>query len=99
MDLGATGHPQTYLEKDMQIKCESSLYLAWALGIGVPSLIICTNFTAKNLTLLEGLGLPLVLFSRIMFKVEKFNQPQTMKKYHFVFRRYKPNRIYWLVLK
>ena len=41
-DIGPNHRPENYLAKDMQIKFGTSPHLAWALGIGVPSLIICT---------------------------------------------------------
>jgi len=82
VNLGPLDDPQDFLQKDMEIVCGSSTHLRWAIGLGVPSLII-------------WLGMPIAFGLSIFFRINHFNNEETLNKYHFLFKRYKKDKIYW----
>ena len=83
-NYGSFDDPKYYLVYDVNVECWRPGHLAWALGIGVPTIIF-------------GLFAPFATLTYWSKDKDLLTVSKVQKQYTFIFKSYKKNAVFWEV--
>jgi len=84
-NYGSLADPKYYLVYDVQVECWKPEHLAWALGIGVPTIIF-------------GLIAPFAILAYWSRDKDLVSSSKVQKQYTFIFKSYNRNAIFWFAI-
>jgi len=79
----ALNHPFGYWLNDIQQACFAGYHLGWALGLGLPSV------------LLWCIAVPVTLGVGLKLSQSKAEEPSFREHFGFLYRNYRPERMWW----
>lgn len=83
LNLYRNDQPEYYFSKDYDVQCWTGSHLNWALGFGLPSLIIWSII------------LPFTIFNILKKNKTRLEAEDVSQKYSFLYGGYRPSRYFW----
>ena len=79
-------NPEYYLTSDYSLQCWDNNHLKYALGIGIPNIIIW------------GLVIPFILYQILKIYKYHLNEQSVQKRYSFIYKGYKTEKYFWEII-